>query len=68
MTLDQTLLSGNELTHIAPPHITQAYFDEWVISSGVSEAISQLNLESLDDTRVIARLASQSTSAISEVL
>ena len=48
--------------------VTQVDFDEWVKDSGVSSLFGPLYLESLDDTRVIVHCASQSTSAILEVL
>ena len=67
MTVDQTPENKNQSTN-APAHISQAHFDEWFIGSGVSEVIAWLYLESLDDTRVIVYRASQSTSAIGEVL
>ncbi len=49
-------------------NFTQAHFNEWVKDSRVSSVLALLDLVCLDDPRVIVRLASQSTKAISEVL
>ncbi len=44
----------NEL--IAPGHIHQAHFEEWVVGSGVDPKIAELNVRSLDDPREVDRL------------
>lgn len=41
---------------------------KWLKDSGVSSAIARLDLESLDDPRLIVLGATHSTSAIAEVL
>lgn len=39
----------------ATRRITESHLDEWVKGSGVKDAIARLNLESLDDSKEIAR-------------
>lgn len=50
------LLETKNQSNSVATHITQAQFDEWVKDSGVCEASTRLNLRSIEDPIVIAKL------------